>query len=234
MNITLIGTKVKVDNRTLAFEGNNGVDEIVVTVDTDESWTYKLDIDYANDNCCCGDDHYNIIQLARDGNVCYAVLSMDMVPYSGRYTMQLRALNEDGRVYHSEMFDVWVKKSINPWKTYTPVPSEFLQIEENITDANQHPPYPDDSGYWMIWNTTKREYELSDIPVTAGGGDKTFTFAQSTAANTWYINHGLNKFPSVTIVDSGNNVVLGVIEYTDTNNCVCRFNAPFSGKAYLN
>ena len=57
MNITLTGTKVKLDNHTLAFEGNNGVDDIIVTVDTDPSWTYKLDIDYANENCCCGDEH---------------------------------------------------------------------------------------------------------------------------------------------------------------------------------
>ena len=31
MNITLTGTKVKLANRTLAFEGNNGVDDIIVT-----------------------------------------------------------------------------------------------------------------------------------------------------------------------------------------------------------
>ena len=106
MNITLAGTKVKLDNRTLAFEGNNGVDDIIVTVDTDPSWTYKLDIDYANENCCCGDEHYNIIQLNRDGDVCSVTLTMDMLPHSGRYTMQLRGINEDGRVYHSELFEV--------------------------------------------------------------------------------------------------------------------------------
>lgn len=234
MNISLNGTKVKVDNRTLAFEGNSGVDEIIVTVDTDESWTYKLDIDYANENCCCGDDHYNIIQLARDGNVCSAVLTMDMLPYSGRYSMQLRAINEDGRVYHSEIFEAWVKRSINPWKTYTPVPSEFLQIEENITGINEHPPYPDESGYWMIWNPDTKQYELSDIRAAQAGGDKTFTFAQAIASREWTIQHGLNKYPSVTVVDSGDNIVLGDVEYIDLNNCVCRFNAPFSGKAYLN
>lgn len=206
MNITLTGTKVKIDNRTLAFEGNSGVDEIVVIVDTDESWTYKLDVDYADDNCCCGDDHYNIIQLTREGNTCSATLSMDMLPYSGRYIMQLRAINEDGRVYHSEMFEAWVKKSINPWKIYTPVPSEFLQIEENITEANQHPPYPDPngSGYWMIWNIEKRQYELSDIPITGGSGDKTLKkySANNTALTatggvfTWTINattHGISQ-----------------------------------------
>ena len=105
MNITLTGTKVKQDTKTMAFEGNCGVDEIVVTVDTDESWNYKLDIDYANAKCCCGDDHYNIIDLARDGNICSATLTMDMLPYSGKYTMQLRGINDDGRVYHSELVE---------------------------------------------------------------------------------------------------------------------------------
>ena len=46
MNITLNGTKITQDTRNLAFEKNNNVDEIVVTVDTDESWSYKLDVKY--------------------------------------------------------------------------------------------------------------------------------------------------------------------------------------------
>ena len=235
MNITLTGTKVKQDTKTLAFEGNCGVDEIVVTVDTDASWTYKLDIDYANEKCCCGDDHYNIIQLARNGNICSAVLTMDMLPYSGKYTMQLRGINEDGRVYDSEMFDGWVKRAINPWQTYTPVPSEFLQIEKNITDINNHPPMPDGSGYWLIWDIDKKEYVLSDIPVGSGGsGDKTFNFTQAVASKRWEIKHDLGKYPSVTIVDTGDNVVVGQVDYVDENNLICTFNAAFSGKAYLN
>lgn len=234
MNITLNGTKVTQDTKTLAFEGNSGVDAIVVTVDTDESWTYKLDVDYANEKCCCGDDHYNVIQLSRDGNTCTAVLTMDMLPYSGKYSMQLRAINDDGRVYHSEIFDGWVKRSINPWKTYNPVPSEFLQIEENVTQINNHPPYPDSSGFWMIWNQQKGKYELSDIPAATGSGDKTFVFTQSTASNRWVIKHDLNKYPCVSVVDTGNNVVVGQVEYIDLNNCVCTFTSAFSGKAYLN
>ena len=46
MNITLIGNKIVQDTKFLAFEKNNGVDVINVTVDTDESWTYKLDVKY--------------------------------------------------------------------------------------------------------------------------------------------------------------------------------------------
>lgn len=112
MNITLDGTKITQDTKILGFQGNNDVDEIVVTVDSDESWTYKLDIRYANSNCCCGDEHGNVIQLDREEDKCYVTLNSNMLPNCGRYEMQLRGINEDGRVYHSEKFNVWVKDSI--------------------------------------------------------------------------------------------------------------------------
>ena len=46
--------------------------------------------------------------------------------------------------------------------------------------------------------------------------------------------HNLDKYPSVTVVDSGGTVVVGSIDYNDKNNCTCTFSAPFSGQAYLN
>lgn len=75
---------------------------------------------------------------------------------------------------------------------------------------------------------------LKFIGVEAGGEDKTYVFTQATAAKTWNIEHNLNKFPSVTIVDSGNNAVIGEATYIDKNNVRINFNAAFSGNAYLN
>lgn len=112
MNITLNGTKVMQDGRIIGFEANNNVDIISVEVDTDESWNYKLDIHYENDVCYCGCNDINIINLRRNGNTCHACLTADMLPYSGRYSMQLRGINDDGRVYHSEVFNGWVKNSL--------------------------------------------------------------------------------------------------------------------------
>lgn len=53
------------------------------------------------------------------------------------------------------------------------VPSEFYQIERNVTAINNNPPYPDPngSGYWMIYNPSKRNYELSDVKVPVYTGD---------------------------------------------------------------
>lgn len=64
--------------------------------------------------------------------------------------------------------------------------------------------------------------------------DKNFVFNQNTSSDSWYISHNLNKFPSVSVVDSGNNIVIGEVIYIDENNLQVLFTAPFSGKAYLN
>ena len=42
--------------------------------------------------------------------------------------------------------------------------------------------------------------------------DKTYRHPQIQASSSWIIVHNLDKYPSVTIVDSANNVVMGEIE----------------------
>tara|TARA_R110002096_G_scaffold435952_2_gene664530 strand:+ start:6172 stop:7101 length:930 start_codon:yes stop_codon:yes gene_type:complete len=62
----------------------------------------------------------------------------------------------------------------------------------------------------------------------------TYTHDQGMPSLTWTINHGLNKYPSATTVDSAKTVVMGQIEYIDLNNLTITFNASFSGSAYIN
>ena len=64
--------------------------------------------------------------------------------------------------------------------------------------------------------------------------DKTFEFTQGQPATIWTIQHNLNKFPSVSVVNNNNVVINGEITYIDNNNLTCTFSAGFSGKAYLN
>ena len=61
-----------------------------------------------------------------------------------------------------------------------------------------------------------------------------FTYTQMTPATVWVINHNLGRYPSITIVDTGGNVVYGDYKYIDTNNMTATFSATFSGSAYLN
>ena len=57
---------------------------------------------------------------------------------------------------------------------------------------------------------------------------------QDEASNRWVINHNMNRFPSVTVVDSGGNIVFGDTAYNDANQVTITFTAPFGGKAFLN
>ena len=64
--------------------------------------------------------------------------------------------------------------------------------------------------------------------------DKNFVHTQGAPSDTWTISHTLNKYPSVTIIDSGGTDVIGNIKYIDTTTVVITFASAFSGKAILN
>lgn len=66
------------------------------------------------------------------------------------------------------------------------------------------------------------------------GGDKNFVYTQSSPASTWIINHNLKKYPAVSVIDSGGNVVFGDVSYLSDNIVEVRFSASFSGHAYFN
>lgn len=61
-----------------------------------------------------------------------------------------------------------------------------------------------------------------------------YTYDQTlAAAAVWEINHNLNRYPSVTVVDTGGSSVVGEIDYVDTNNLTITFSAATTGVAYL-
>lgn len=80
---------------------------------------------------------------------------------------------------------------------------------------------------------TKSEVDnkISTISIQAG---QTYVHTQSQAADTWTIKHNLNKYPSVSIVDSANSIVVGEITYINKNELIVGFTGAFSGKAILN
>ena len=77
-------------------------------------------------------------------------------------------------------------------------------------------------------------YDFATFTISTGIGDKTFVFTQGVPALVWTIQHDLNKFPSVSVVDTANTGVLSQIDYIDNNNITITNTAQFAGKAYLN
>lgn len=53
------------------------------------------------------------------------------------------------------------------------------------------------------------------------------------ALSTWEINHNLNGYPNITVVDSANRVVEGHVTYINNNRIEVEFTGSFSGKAYI-
>jgi len=76
-------------------------------------------------------------------------------------------------------------------------------------------------------------------PFTGGGGggggsDKNYVHNQGIASTTWNVVHNLNKYPSVTIVDSSNREVEGNIVHLTLNTLTITFSSGFAGKAFIN
>lgn len=156
MEIVISGTDVNITgDRIIGFQLNNLVNRFEATTDLTNDWSYQLYVHMIVP------DLYNIINMEwQEGtqNI-YVDLTADMLPYSGRYEMQFVATNGEisGR---TDIFEVWVQNSIDPSKVYDPVPSEFYQIQDNIT---------------QIYEEIKKFYEqidpgeLLDVDVINGG-----------------------------------------------------------------
>lgn len=96
------------------------------------------------------------------------------------------------------------------------------------------------------YNNIIRSVGVTTTPVdqtitltTESGSTITTTFntsyihTQTIAANQWIVNHNLNKYPKVTIVNDINVEVIGDIVYTNTNQVIISFSIPFVGKAFF-
>jgi hypothetical protein len=91
----------------------------------------------------------------------------------------------------------------------------------------------------VITNTSQLNNDGSDgqtpfITLEDLVGDKNYVHNQNVAQTVWEIIHNLGKYPSVVVVDSGNNVVIGDISYIDLNSISLSFSTAFSGKAFFN
>lgn len=71
-------------------------------------------------------------------------------------------------------------------------------------------------------------------PGPPGADAPAYTHTQTLLSAVWVVVHGLGRHPSVTVVDSGDSVVLPDILYVDDDELSILFGAPTSGKAYLN
>lgn len=118
-------------------------------------------------------------------------------------------------------------------KTYmTPLRTKQAIQANNSGGSSGTSNYNDLEGKPKINNVTLEGNKTSsELGLT---GDKHFTYIKNTPDKIWEITHNLDKYPSVTVVDSAGSVVMGDITYTSKSSLTVTFSAAFSGKAYLN
>jgi hypothetical protein len=76
--------------------------------------------------------------------------------------------------------------------------------------------------------------DQGDQGIPGTSGDSNYIYVQGSPATLWGIEHGLNKYPSVTILDTAGYRVRASVEHYDLNNVIIRFNKPFAGSATFN
>ena len=119
-----------------------------------------------------------------------------------------------------------------------PYQATLAQVNAGVNDTNFLTPFTFSNSDKIV-NSFQKNVDTSD-QITEGTinlFEKNFTFTQATAASAWVITHNLGKIPSITVVDTTGNIVVGCITLTsgnEENELTINFNAPFSGKASLN
>ena len=61
-----------------------------------------------------------------------------------------------------------------------------------------------------------------------------YVHEQNSPSSVWTINHNLNKYPSIVLVDSDDDVIYGEVNYESKNTILITLSAAISGKAFLN
>jgi hypothetical protein len=152
-------------------------------------------------------------------------------------------------------FDTYSLNSNPPFEISTLYNSPFIGSEVLITQCNDMSQWaifewdsqaadPADNNFYNIGLTYKagngslkqeEDYFISLLTYQVGTAvDKNFVYTQNVASATWVVTHDLNKFPSVSIVDSANTVVNGQVEYNNLNQVTIFFRSAFAGKAFFN
>lgn len=187
MEVAVRGTEVTIiGNDIIGFEQNNLVNDLVGSVDTEEGWEFFLKVEMTKTL------QHNIIPIKREGGIIFVTLTADMMPVEGRYIGQFEMRN-GAKVSNTDTFEFWVKNSINLNKVWTPIPTTFSELMNNVLILQQHPPVPGNQGYWMIWNVELEQYEQSENPLPAiseGVAGPYFTPAVSQNGELSWTNNG--------------------------------------------
>jgi hypothetical protein len=121
--------------------------------------------------------------------------------------------------------DYTVRVAINPTEPIVGVTGTVVYRNGYPTQLTNVPATPD-----IIWTILTPRTVWTPAP----GQNASYEFVQSTASAVWNVTHSLGKIPSVTIIDSANDEIVGDVKHTSRNTVVITFSAAVSGRAVFN
>jgi hypothetical protein len=120
----------------------------------------------------------------------------------------------------------------------SPVPIDSRNVFQLLTDRDAMPTVQRYEGLVTYVKETQKYYYLiggtDNTHWVEQNANTTFVYTQPSPSATWIITHNLNKYVTVTIVDSAENVVIGDVVYNSLNQITVSFSGGFSGTAYIN
>ena len=170
----------------------------------------------------------------------FAESNQALIKAQGTTTMQVQLLcataSATARIYNGMTVFTALQRKVDA----SVVSADFANVEEALRDGILPSDYFSNAAF-----IDEVEDGEESNPVFVRDGDTmvfngwknlsdTYIHDQAVAASVWTINHNLGKYPSITVVDTGGNVVSGTYTYVDENTIVAEFNAAFKGTAYLN
>ena len=216
-----------------------GDDKLVGTSSTGDTQTYSLDTiaNYFTENnvvTVSGQQNYKFVDALDDinrGTFFIHGFNSNGLSFSNVLAFCISKQSTNGvdiERFLRDMFELKIRLSS------VEDPSQFVDL--GIDRIEDNVPY---NGYLKVYVTpddgegTLTAGEIYSLKALSNV-NKTFEFVQQVVSKTWSIEHNMNKYPSVSIVDAGGNVLYTEVEYIDKNNLEVRFVASTSGKAYLN
>lgn len=127
----------------------------------------------------------------------------------------------------SQQIDIFTPSSLSiDISTTDPMSLTSIEVTNCSNNYNVLAQKPSINGVVLEGDKTTEELKIDC--------DKTYYHIQSVASDNWVIVHGLNKYPSVSVINSAGDEVVGDIIYNDTNQVTIKFKGSFKGSATLN
>ena len=146
----------KDEGPVIARQYDNLTRRLEILGDIPEGWSWTLMVQ--------ADKHLDIIALAPMEGGMGVDLTAEMLALSGYYTVQLKGVQGE-LVRHTNQVRIFIPDSLSGDANWPEIPSEFSQAEARIRELNEHPPYPGDAGYWMVWDLETDTYIQSPLPL---------------------------------------------------------------------